>query len=97
MTDWCRAPSGNGRFSIQGCGGCFRRPTSEWDPLSVVCSHDVVGLYAHKGTMWNTDDRVPQKDIKSPYGGGVLTFPGAAGGHPPAMFPVVSALPIDGH
>ena len=40
------------------------------------CSHDVVGLYAHKGTMWNTDDRVPQKDIKSPYGRGVLTLPG---------------------
>ena len=59
------------------------------------CSHDVVGLYAHKGTMWNIDDRVPQKDIKSPYGGGVLTLPGAAGEHPPAMFPVASALPID--
>ena len=58
-------------------------------------SHDVVGLYAHKGTMWNTDDRVPQKDIKSPYGGGVSTLPGAAGGPPPAMFPVASALPID--
>ena len=59
------------------------------------CSHDVVGLYAHRGTMWNTDDRVPQKDIKSLYGRGVLTLPGAAGGHPPAMFPVASALPID--
>ena len=41
------------------------------------CSHDVVGLYTHKGSMWNTDDRVPQKDIKSPYGGGALTLPGA--------------------
>ena len=59
------------------------------------CSHDAIGLYAHKGTMWNTDDRVPQKDIKSPYGGGVLTLLGAAGGPPPAMFPVASALPID--
>ena len=59
------------------------------------CSHDAIGLYAHKGTMWNTDDRVPQKDIKSPYGGGVLTLLGAAGGPPPAMFPVASAPPID--
>ena len=59
------------------------------------CSHDVVGLYAHKGTMWNTDDRVPQKDIKSSYGGGVSTLPGAAGGPPPAMFPVAPALPVD--
>ena len=65
------------------------------DTHNQECSHDVVGLYAHKGTMCNTDDRVPQKDIKSPYGGGTLTLPGAAGGHPPAMFPVASSLPID--
>ena len=58
------------------------------------CSHDVVGLYAHKGTMWITDDRVPQKNIKLPCGGG-LTLPGAAVGLLPAMFPVASALPID--
>ena len=45
------------------------------DTHNQECSHDVVGLYAHKGTMWNTDDRVPQKDIKSPYGEGVLTLP----------------------
>ena len=61
------------------------------------CSHDVVGLYAHKGTMCNTDDRVPRKLIKSQYEGGLLTppSPGAAGGHPPAMFPVASSLPMD--
>ena len=35
-TDWCGAPSGNGGFSFQGCGGCFRCPTSEWDPPSVA-------------------------------------------------------------
>ena len=39
------------------------------------CSHDVVGLYAHKGTMCNTDDRVPRKLIKSQYEGGALTPP----------------------
>ena len=59
------------------------------------CSHDVVGLYAHKGTMCNTDDRVLWKVIKSQYGRGALNLPGAAGGHPPAMFPVASSLPID--
>ena len=59
------------------------------------CSHDVVGLYAHKGTMWITDDRVPQKNIKLPCGGGVLTLPGATGRLLPAMFPAASALPID--
>ena len=47
------------------------------DTHNQECSHDVVRLYAHKGTMWNTDDCVP------------------AGGHPPAMFPVASALPIE--
>ena len=43
-----------------------------WSPIQVgqythiqECSYDVVGLYAHKGTLWNTDDCVPQKDIKS--------------------------------
>ena len=47
------------------------------DTHNQECSHDVVRLYAHRGTMWNTDDCVP------------------AGGHPPAMFPVASALPIE--
>ena len=45
--------------------------------------------------MWNTDDRVPEKDVKSPHGGGVSTLPGAVGGPPPAMFPVAPALPVD--
>ena len=41
------------------------------------------------------DDCVPRKDVKSPYGGGVSTLPGAAGGPPPAMFPVAPALFVD--
>ena len=52
------------------------------------CSHDV-GLYAHKGTMCNTDDRVQMS--KSQYEGGALTPPPPPPpvlpqGHPPAMF-----------
>ena len=39
-TDGCGAPSGNGGFSFQGCGGCYRRPTSEWDPPSVARQAD---------------------------------------------------------
>ena len=35
------------------------------------CPHDCIGLYAHKDTMWNSDDCVPRKNVKSPYGGGV--------------------------
>ena len=57
--------------------------------------HDVIGLHAHKGTMWMSDDCVPLKNVKSPYGGGVSPLPGAAGGAPPAMFPVVPALLVD--
>ena len=56
------------------------------------CPHDVIGLHAHKGTMWMSDDCVPLKNAKSPYGGGVSPLPGAAGGPPPAMFPVAPAL-----
>ena len=62
--------------------------------LAEECSHDVVGLYAHKGTRWNKDDRVPHKNITSSCGRGVLTLPGAAGGHPPAMFPVLLPCPL---
>ena len=65
------------------------------DTHNQECSYDVVGLYAHKGTMWNADDRVPRKDVRSPYGGGVSPLPGAAGGPPPAMFPVAPALLVD--
>ena len=56
------------------------------------CPHDVVGLCAHKGTMWMSNDRVPLKNVESPYGGGVLSLPGAAGDPPPVMFPVAPVL-----
>ena len=56
------------------------------------CPHDVVGLHAHKGTMWMSNDCVPLKNVELPYGGGVLPLLGAAGVHTPAMFPVEPAL-----
>ena len=34
------------------------------------CPHDVVGLHAHKGTMWMSNDGVPLKNVESPYGKG---------------------------
>ena len=72
---------------------------SAQDTLNQVCSHDVVGLYAQKGTMWNTDDRVPQKDIKSPYGGRGVDPPRccrrAPSGDVSSSFCPASALPID--
>ena len=30
------------------------------------CPHDVVGLHAHKGTMWMSNDGVPLKNVESP-------------------------------
>ena len=38
------------------------------------CPHDVVGLRVHKGTMWMSNDRVPLKNVESPYGGGVISY-----------------------
>ena len=60
------------------------------------CPHDVVGLHAHKGTMWMSNDCVPLKNVESPYGGGVLSLLGAAGVRTPAMFPVAPALLAEG-
>ena len=79
----------------QQCSTVQTGQASAEDTQNQECPHDVVGLYAHKGTMWNTDHRVPRKDVKSPYGGGVSPLPGAAGGPPPAMFPVAPALLAD--
>ena len=60
------------------------------------CPHDVVGLHAHKGTMWMSNDGVPLKNVESPYGGGVSPLLAAAGVCTPAMFPVAPALLADG-
>ena len=60
------------------------------------CPHDVVGLHAHKGTMWMSTDGVPLKNVESPYGGGVSPLLGAAGVCTPAMFPVAPALLAEG-
>ena len=43
-----------------------------------------------------SNDCVPLKNVESPYGGGVSPLLGAAGGPPPAMFPVASALLAEG-
>ena len=44
------------------------------------------------GTMWMSNDRVPLKNVESPYGGGVSSLPSTAGDPPPVMFPVVPVL-----
>ena len=56
------------------------------------CTHDVDESRLHKGTMWMSNDRVPLKNVESPYGGGVSSLPGAAGVPSPVMFPVAPVL-----
>ena len=75
-----------------GCSTVRTEKASASDTHRRECPHDVVGLHAHKGTMWMSNDCVPLKNVESPYGGGVSPLLGAAGGLPPAMFPVAPAL-----
>ena len=75
-----------------GCLTVRTEKASAEDTHRWECPHDVVGLHAHTGTMWMSDDCVPLMNVESPYGGGVLPLPGAAGGPPPAMFPVAPVL-----
>ena len=44
-------PSGNEKSSIQGCGGNFRHPASEWDPPSVARTADFSG----RGSIYTTE------------------------------------------
>ena len=78
------------------CSTVRTEKASAEDTHRRVCPHDVVGLHAHKGTVWMSNDFVPVKNVESPYGGGVSPLPGAAGGPPPAMFPVAPALLAEG-
>ena len=75
-----------------GCLTVWTEKTPAEDTTRRECPHDVVGLRAHKGTMWMSTDRVPLKNIELPYGGGVSSLPVAAGDHPPVMFPVAPVL-----
>ena len=43
--------SANRRSSIQGCGGNFRRPTSEWDPPSVARKADFMEEEVFRRTL----------------------------------------------
>ena len=72
-----------------GCSTVQTEKASAEDTHRRECPHDVVGLHAHKGTMWMSNDCVP-------YGGGVSPLLGAAGRPPPAMFPVTPALLAEG-
>ena len=79
-----------------GCSMVWTEKTPAEDTPRPECPHDIVGLRAHKGTMWKTNDRVLLKNVESPYGGGVSSLPGAAGDPLPVMFPVAPVLLADG-
>ena len=58
-----------------GCSTVWTEKAPAEDTPRPECPHDVVGLRAHKGTMWMSNDRVPMKNVESPYGGGCRPSP----------------------
>ena len=60
------------------------------------CPNDDVGIRPRMGTVRMSEDRVPSTNIESPYGGGVLSLPGATGSLLPVKFPAVPVLLADG-
>ena len=81
---------------FSGCSTVRTEKASAEDTHRRECPHDVVGLHAHKGTMWMSNDCVPLKNVESPHGGGVSPLPVLPEVLPPAMFPVVPALLAEG-
>ena len=48
------------------------------------------------GTIGMPENRVPSRNIESPYGGGVRSLPGASGNRLPVTFPTAPVLPANG-
>ena len=84
--------SGGGSMVISpgASAECTERIIAE-DTPGQVCPHDDLGLRPRTGTIEMSEDGVPARNIKSPYGGGVRSLPGAAGN----CFPVMcSTVPV---
>ena len=60
------------------------------------CPHDDIGIRLRAGTIGMSEDRVPTRNIESPYGGGVRSLPGATGNLPLVKFPTTPVLLADG-
>ena len=60
------------------------------------CPHDDIGIQPRAGTIGMSEDRVPTRNIESPYGRGVQSLPGATGKFPPVKFPSAPGLLADG-
>ena len=78
------------------------RDSTEWteeimaeDTSGRECPHDDFGIRPRMGTIEMSEDRVPIRNIESPYGGGVRSLPGAAGNCLPVMFPTSPVLPAN--
>ena len=56
------------------------------------CPHDDMEIRPRIGTVRTSDDRVPSRNIESPYVGGVPSLPGDTGSLLPGKFPAVHAL-----
>ena len=60
------------------------------------CPHDDIGIRPRAGTIGMSENRVPTRNIESPYGGGVRSLPGTTGNLPPVKFPTALELLADG-
>ena len=60
------------------------------------CPHDDIGIRPRAGTIEMSEDRVPTKNIESPYEGRVRFLPGATGSLLPVKFPAAAVLLTDG-
>ena len=71
---------------------------TEWtdDTSERECPHDDIGIRPRVGTIDMSEDRVPTRNIESPYGGGVRSLPGATGCLRPMKFPAATVLLADG-
>ena len=66
------------------------------DDTERECPHDDIGIRPRAGTIEMSEDRVPTRNIESPYGGGVQSLPGATGNLLPVKFPTAPVLLADG-
>ena len=60
------------------------------------CPHDDIGIRPRAGTIEMSEDRVPTRNIESPYGGGARSLPGATRNLLPVKFPIAPVLLADG-
>ena len=71
--------SGGGSMVISPAASaeCTEQIIAE-DTTGRLCPHDDLGLRPRTGTIEMSEHGVPARNIKSPYGGGVRSLPGAA-------------------